>query len=32
VIDRDLTKHLTARGEAGQDGAGKIGLTYEHEY
>jgi translocation and assembly module TamB len=32
VIDLDLTKNLKARGEAGQDGAGKIGLTYEHEY
>jgi translocation and assembly module TamB len=32
VIDLDLTKNLKARGEAGQDGSGKVGLTYEHEY
>jgi translocation and assembly module TamB len=32
IIDLDLTKNLKARGEAGQDGAGKVGLTYEHEY
>jgi len=31
-IDFELTKDLKARGEAGQDGSGKIGLTYEHEY
>ena len=32
TIDLDLTKNLKARGEAGQDGSGKIGLTYEREY
>ncbi|HVY21397.1 MAG TPA: translocation/assembly module TamB domain-containing protein [Bauldia sp.] len=32
TIDLDLTKNLKARGEAGQDGTGKVGLTYEREY
>ncbi len=32
TIDLDLTKNLKARGEAGQDGSGKVGLTYEREY
>jgi translocation and assembly module TamB len=32
VIDLDLTKNLKARGEAGQDGSGKLGITYEREY
>jgi translocation and assembly module TamB len=32
VIDLDITKNLRARGEAGEDGAGKVGLTYEQEY
>jgi translocation and assembly module TamB len=32
IIDLDLTKNLKARGEAGQDGSGKVGLTYEREY
>jgi translocation and assembly module TamB len=32
TIDLELTKELKARGEAGQDASGKIGLTYEHEY
>jgi translocation and assembly module TamB len=32
VIDLDLTDTLKARGEAGQDGSGSIGLTYEREY
>ncbi len=32
TIDLDITKNLKARGEAGQDGSGKVGLTYEREY
>ena len=32
VIDLDLTPNLKAQAEAGQDGSGKIGLTYEREY
>ena len=32
TIDLELTKNLKARGEAGQDGSGKIGLTFEREY
>jgi translocation and assembly module TamB len=32
VIDLDITQNLKARGEAGQDGTGKVGLTYEREY
>ncbi|WP_421726251.1 translocation/assembly module TamB domain-containing protein [Bauldia sp.] len=32
TIDLDLTRNLKARGEAGGDGSGKIGLTYEREY
>jgi translocation and assembly module TamB len=32
VIDLDLTPNLKAQGEAGQDGTGKVGLTYEREY
>ncbi len=32
VIDLDITKNLKARGGAGQDGSGQIGLTYEREY
>jgi translocation and assembly module TamB len=31
-IDLDLTSNLKARASAGQDGSGKIGLTYEREY
>jgi translocation and assembly module TamB len=32
VIDLDLTKNLKARGEAGESGEGKVGLTFEREY
>ena len=32
AIDLEITKNLKARGEAGQDASGKIGLTYEREY
>lgn len=32
VIDLDLTKNLKARGEAGEGGEGKVGLTFEREY
>lgn len=32
TIDLDLTRNLKARGEAGSDGSGKLGLTYEREY
>jgi translocation and assembly module TamB len=32
TIDLDITRELKARGEAGQDGSGRVGLTYEHEY
>jgi translocation and assembly module TamB len=32
VIDLDITQNLKARGEAGQDGSGKLGITYEREY
>jgi translocation and assembly module TamB len=32
TIDLDIAKDLKARGEAGQDGSGKFGLTFEHEY
>jgi translocation and assembly module TamB len=32
TIDLDIAKNLKARGEAGQDGSGKFGLTFEHEY
>ena len=32
VIDLDLTENIKAQAEAGQDGSGKIGLTYEREY
>ena len=32
TIDLDITNQLKARGEAGQDGTGKIGLTFEREY
>ncbi|MCP4379883.1 MAG: hypothetical protein GY798_00380 [Hyphomicrobiales bacterium] len=32
IIDLDLTRNLKARGEAGDDGSGKIGLTFEREY
>jgi translocation and assembly module TamB len=32
TIDLDITRNLKARGEAGGDGSGKVGLTYEREY
>ena len=32
TVDLDITRELKARGEAGQDGSGRVGLTYEHEY
>ena len=32
TIDLDITKNLKARGSAGQDGSGQVGLTYEREY
>ncbi len=32
TIDLDITKNLKARGSAGQDGSGQVGLTYEHDY
>ena len=32
VIDLDLTRNLKARGEAGESGEGKVGLTFEREY
>ncbi len=32
VIDLDITKNLKASAGAGQDGSGKVGLTYEREY
>ena len=32
TIDLDITKNLKARGSAGQDGSGQVGLTYEKEY
>lgn len=32
TIDLELNRNLKARGEAGQDGSGKIGLTFEKEY
>jgi translocation and assembly module TamB len=32
TIDLELTRNLKARGEAGQDGSGKIGLSFEKEY
>jgi translocation and assembly module TamB len=31
-VDIDINKNLKARGETGQDGSGKVGLTYEKEY
>lgn len=32
TIDLDITKNLKARGSAGQDGSGQVGLTYERDY
>lgn len=32
TIDLEVTPNLKARGEAGQNGTGSVGLTYEHEY
>lgn len=32
TIDLDITQNLRAKAEAGQDGSGKVGLTYEREY
>ncbi len=32
TIDLDITQNLKAQAEAGQDGSGKVGLTYEREY
>ncbi len=32
TIDLNLTDNLKARGEAGEDGSGKLGLTFEREY
>jgi translocation and assembly module TamB len=32
VVDLNVTKNLKARGEAGETGEGKVGLTYEMEY
>jgi translocation and assembly module TamB len=32
VIDLDITKNLKGSASAGQDGSGKVGLTYEREY
>jgi translocation and assembly module TamB len=32
VVDLNVTKNLKARGEAGETGEGKVGLTYEKEY
>lgn len=32
TIDLDITRNLKARGEAGSDGSGKVGLNYEREY
>ena len=32
TIDLDITRNLKAQAEAGQDGSGKVGITFEHEY
>jgi hypothetical protein len=32
VIDLDITPNLKGQVQAGQDGRGSVGLTYEREY
>lgn len=32
TIDLDITRNLKARGSAGDDGSGSVGLNYEYEY